>query len=105
MQPEQAVREATRLASPVNHRWQPKTPRSITEPRCTVEIQVADEYRAAAPGADTAGIDTAAEPQCTHHITNGGDVSDSHLVYSVPFTAIFRKINMVLEEGDAEKRR
>lgn len=28
----------------------------------------------------------------THHITNGGDVSDSHLVYSVPLTAIFIKI-------------
>lgn len=27
----------------------------------------------------------------THHITNGGDVSDSHLVYSVPLTAIFIK--------------
>uniref|UniRef100_A0A3B4VQI6 Uncharacterized protein n=1 Tax=Seriola dumerili TaxID=41447 RepID=A0A3B4VQI6_SERDU len=27
----------------------------------------------------------------THHITNGGDVSDSHLVYSVPLAAIFIK--------------
>lgn len=27
----------------------------------------------------------------THHITNGGDVSDSHLVHSVPITAIFMK--------------
>lgn len=45
MQPEQAVREATRLPSPVNHRWQPKTHRSITEPRCTVQIHVADEHR------------------------------------------------------------
>lgn len=97
MQPEQAVKEATRLPSPVNHRWQLKTHCSITDPRCTLEIQVADEHRA--QGARAAGskqrIDTTAEPQCTHHITNGGDVSDSHLVYSVPFTAIFRKINMV----------
>lgn len=29
--------------------------------------------------------------QDTHHITNGGDVSDSHLVYSVPLAAIFIK--------------
>lgn len=36
-------------------------------------------------------IDTTANTQYTHHITNGGDVSDSHLVYSVPLTAIFIK--------------
>lgn len=65
MQPEQAVKEATRPPSPVNHRWQPKTHCSITEPqrraepRCTVEIQVADEHRAAAQGARAAGRETA----------------------------------------------
>lgn len=36
-------------------------------------------------------IDPTANTQYTHHITNGGDVSDSHLVYSVPLTAIFMK--------------
>lgn len=29
--------------------------------------------------------------QATYHITNGGDISDSHLVYSVPLTGIFIK--------------
>lgn len=40
---------------------------------------------------DCVEIDTTANTQYTHHITNGGDVSDSHLVYSVPLTAIFIK--------------
>lgn len=34
---------------------------------------------------------TRKKQQDTHHITNGGDVSDSHLVYSVPLAAIFIK--------------
>lgn len=34
---------------------------------------------------------THAQAAATHHITNGGDVSDSHLVHSVPLTAIFIK--------------
>lgn len=58
MQPEQAVKEATRPPSPVNHRWQPKPHCSITEPQrraeppCTLDVHVADEHRAA--GRETA---------------------------------------------------
>ena len=36
-------------------------------------------------------IATRKNQRVTYHITNGGDVSDSHLVYSVPLTAIFIK--------------
>ena len=47
------------------------------------------------PGPNTVAagksIATHIKQQDTHHITNGGDVSDSHLVYSVPLTAIFIK--------------
>lgn len=38
----------------------------------------------------------------THHITNGGDVSDSHLVYRVLLTAMLYEINMI---ASAERRR
>lgn len=43
-----------------------------------------------AAGRSTA-TNTHAQAAATHHITNGGDVSDSHLVHSVPLTAIFIK--------------
>lgn len=49
--------------------------------------------RASSPPAAAAGesIATQREAVCTHHITDGGDVSDSHLVHSVPLAVIFIK--------------
>lgn len=45
-------------------------------------------------------VSKASNKKVTHHITNGGDVSDSHLVYSVLLTAISIKET---EQGDADK--
>lgn len=47
------------------------------------------------PGSNTVvngETDSNASKPHTHHITNGGDVSDCHLVYSVLLTAIFIKL-------------